>query len=79
MDESENNESLTQHEQAALAHQRLLEAVAKRYNEATPAERKLMEANLGKAKARAVSSVRGLRTMFPGLGRLKVTKEGANS
>lgn len=69
-------EELSEHDKSAQAHARLLDAVAKRYNEATPEERKVMDRNLATAKAKAMGSVRGLRTLFPGLGRLSVTKEG---
>lgn len=76
MAQPQQPEELSAHEKAVQAHQNLLDAVARRYNEATPEERKKMDASLAKAKARAVSSVRGLRTLFPGLGRLTVTKDG---
>lgn len=65
----------TEHDIAA--HQRLLDSVAKRYNEASPAERREMDANLRLTKARAVGSVRGLKIIFPALKRkLSVTDEG---
>lgn len=67
----------SRHELAVEAHARLMDAIARRYNEATPEERKRMDASLADAKARAVSSVRGIRSLFPGLGTLKVTKQGA--
>ena len=48
---------------AAEAHQRILQAVGDRYNKATPAERTAMERNLAITKARAMSSVRGLKSL----------------
>lgn len=65
---------------AAEAHQRLMESLTKRFNEATAAERRMMHANLTKTKAQAVGSVRGLKSLFPALKRkLSVTDEGKNT
>lgn len=66
--------------EAAEAQRRLLDAVAKRYNEATPLERRTMGTTLAKTKATAMSSVRGLKSIFPALKRkLSVTDEGKNT
>ena len=51
--------------------------VADMYNRATPEERKQLDAGLLRLKALRVSSVGGLRGIFPNLtGKLTVTKEG---
>ena len=49
------------------AHARLMQTLADRYNTATPKDRRAMDANLTKTKAKAVSSVRGIKSIFPAL------------
>lgn len=67
-------------DEAAEAHQRLLDSVAERFNKATPVERKKMQHGLVLTKGKAMSSVRGLKTIFPALRKpLSVTEEGKKS
>lgn len=63
---------------AAELHAKFLETMAAEFNKADEAQRRRMQANLNVAKARSISSVGGLRSLFPGLGKLRVTKAGRN-
>ncbi len=59
-------------DEVAEAHARILSAAEKTFNEADAKHRKRMLNHLGVARANSMSSVGGLRNLFPNLGRLRV-------
>lgn len=63
------------HDDAAAAHARMLQALEDQYNRASPKQQEAMQRTLVMTKAKAVGSIRGLRSLFPTLKGKLVVKE----